>query len=97
MGKIIVSDDNIHIQESYKTSKKEIPSSVDGLIAQYPDCAVIKTRWRYSLIMEWVAHNFLYQINYKRDRTADVDLNTMPWYMQLLYCVCGTAVWLFTK
>jgi len=96
MNDIIVNDGNIRIKDSWKVWKADIPGIIDGIRKDYPDNGVVKTRWRYSLIMEWVAHNFLYKIDYKRERTADVDLNVMPWYEQLLYCVCGTLVYPFT-
>ena len=37
-----------------------------------------KSKWSRSfrtLLLEWITHNFLYTVNYERDRTTDVDLD----------------------
>ena len=49
----------------------------------------------FSLKMEWIAHNFLYNIHYKREQTASVDLDNPCDHPEWLYCVCGILVWIF--
>lgn len=73
--KIIISADNINIENSYKiTSKKEIREILDYIINHY-ECEVTKHRTLNSMLNEWVAHNNLYILHIARERTGSVDLN----------------------
>lgn len=49
----------------------------------------------FSLKMEWICHNFLYNIGYERDRTADVDMDNPCDHPEWEYIVGGILVWLF--
>lgn len=49
----------------------------------------------FSLKMEWICHNFLYNIGYERDRTGDVDMDNPCDRPEWQYIVCGLLVWLF--
>lgn len=49
----------------------------------------------FSLKMEWICHNFLYGIGYKRNQTKDVDLDNPPDRPEWQYIVCGLLVWIF--
>lgn len=69
---------NIHIENSFKKSKKEIRSIICDISNLAPFHALQVAgfdRSNRSMIREWCAHNFLYKHNYKRERTKDVDLN----------------------
>ena len=70
---------NICVIDSYlASSRKEIDECLDWIMAQ-PEFADMRkagyTRNRSSMYNEWGAHNFLYRIGYKRDHTANVDIN----------------------
>lgn len=73
--KILVTDTNIHIKDSYKVSKNDFDFILNDIENQYPDNDVLKNRSRRSLKNEWAVHNFLYLFHIERNRTADVDLN----------------------
>ena len=85
-----VYDSNIHIRDSYKIKNKS--KMLDILYAikhRYPECKTF-LRTDKSLLREWRAHNRLYCIGYKRNHTADVDLNyPLKWYMELAYRILG--------
>ena len=49
----------------------------------------------FSLKMEWICHNFLYNIGYKREQTKDVDLDKPADHPEWLYILCGLLVWIF--
>jgi hypothetical protein len=67
-----VSKNNIHIVDSYKINKsKDILAICKVLKAKYPQFKRNYTSWH----REWCAHNFLYNLNIKTNRTKDVDLN----------------------
>ena len=50
--------------------------------------AAIHKRGIWSMTHEWRAHNLLYSLGIKRDRTKDVDLDVnQPWYIKVAYSV----------
>ena len=85
---------NIHIKDSYKIKSKrkmqEILYDVKHYINQKGlECKTF-LRSDKSLIAEWRTHNRLYKLGYKRERTADVDLNyPLKWYVELAYRILG--------
>lgn len=93
----IITENNLHIVDSYKVSKREMRIKL-GVI--FLDSRSAKSNiWQrspFGLYMEWVCHNFLYSIGYKRERTKDVDLNT-DCKIEWLYKILGILVWIFVK
>lgn len=85
-----VTENNIHIQDSYKVTSKSKMSEVLYIIQHnHPDCNSFKRSYN-SLISEWRTHNRLYRLGYKRNRTKDVDLNyPLKWYVELAYRILG--------
>ena len=85
-----VTENNIHIQYSYKmTSKSEMKEVLYAIQHKHPECNTFKRSYD-SLIAEWRAHNRLYNWGIKRDHTADVDLNyPLKWYVELAYRIVG--------
>lgn len=52
----------------------------------------LRTRSVSSLAREWMAHNFLYDLGIKRERTADVDFETaQAWHVAAAYFALSLA------
>ena len=82
-------DDNvIKIFNGYKTTSKiKIKRILNKIKSLYPNCKIF-TRSINSLTAEWVAHNRLYKIGYKQNRTKDVDLDlNETWFRKILYWI----------
>lgn len=70
------SNPDIKIYDSYKISDEKIQKEVIDKLLYYEE--VHPTKWertKKSMVNEWYAHNLLYNMNLKRDRTRDVDLD----------------------
>lgn len=89
---------NLHIKNSYATRKWKMRPYLEA-VKKWADLHKVETvvfeRSFFSLKMEWIAHNFLYEIGYERERTKDCDLDNPCDRPEWLYIVCGLAVWLF--
>ena len=48
-----------------------------------------------SQIREWRAHNLLFALGYKRDQTADVDLDVVTRKTEVLYFILSLFYWRF--
>lgn len=89
---------NLHIPNSYKVHKWDMRKELKEIAADANESDVhtdVFKRSFFSLKMEWIAHNFLYKIGYKRDQTRDVDLDNPCDHPEWLYIVCGILVWIF--
>ena len=84
------------ISNSYKISKKDFQKVLDYCKSENKD-AKIFNRTDRSLKAEWAVHNFLYNINYKRNQTKDVDLDYPCDKPEWVYKILGSLVWLFIK
>lgn len=94
--KYTITADNLHIVDSWKVSKKDMDSVLSKIWNKHPNSRVWK-RTPFSLRMEWVCHNFLFSIGYKRARTTDVDLDYPADRPEWLYNACGILCWIFVK
>lgn len=82
MPEIIIEDqviryeaknENFHLEDSYKIKDDNIKRKVvHALVTLYPE---YNRRSEESLVTEWKAHNILYEMHIKTDRTKDADLN----------------------
>ncbi len=89
---------NLHIWSSYRIHKKDMRRELKSIAENAAEQGVITDVFQrsfFSLKMEWIAHNFLYKIGYKRDQTKDVDLDNPCDHPEWLYIICGLSVWLF--
>ena len=89
------TDDNIHIDDSCKISKRYMESALSAIEAAHPVLSV----WRRSpksLKREWATHNLLYRLGLWKSRTRDVDLN-YPNKWEWLYNITGAIALLFIK
>lgn len=91
----VVTDNNIHINDSYVYSKNSFDSVFSMLRRKYPKNSVLLNRSDKSLSREWATHNLLWDLHIARSRTASVDLNyPQKWWMKLGYFIIGTfALW----
>jgi len=65
---------NIKILDSYKIRNRNYQMDILNIINSYEE--KYPTNWDRSvetMLTEWNAHNFCYNINYRRDHTTDVD------------------------
>ena len=90
-----VSDNNIHIVDSYMISKREFEPRLLVIKSLYPSCNVWQRKMS-SLKREWATHNLLYALHIYRSRTKDVDLN-YPCKYEWLYNIVGAIAWIFIK
>lgn len=96
MPEYSISCTNIHIIDSYAVSKKMFKTVLSTIKEDNPTNPVVLNRSMFSMKMEWATHNFLYMVNYERERTCDVDINwPMKFLQRMAYCLCGMFSWLF--
>ena len=92
-----ILDNRIKILDSYMMSEAEFYSALDEIQKLYPDHVAFK-RTRKSMYLEWRAHNFLYWIGIRKDKTADVDLEyPQGWFKKLIYGILGVLGKIFFK
>ena len=82
----------LHIKDSHLIQKKqEIQMLLDYIhkLDGYKDLqAAGYTKTFKSEYREWRAHNFLYRIGYKRERTGSVDIDqNEPMWRRVVYAV----------
>lgn len=84
-----VTDNNIHIENSYKIIDSSTMLYILTKIRdEYPDATVVKERSLTSMLDEWKAHNALYELHLYRSHTKSVDINTnQTWYVKAAYKV----------
>lgn len=89
---------NIHIPNSYLTSKHDFVPYLDTLRSQCPDNEVLTHRSNTSLCLEWASHNFLYDLHIARERAKDCDLNyPQKLWEKIAYPIVGSIGWIFIK
>lgn len=94
MPEYTVGPDNINIVDSYKVRKWHMRSVLKNIKRDHGDETNVFERSMFSLKMEWICHNFLYNIGYQRERTKDVDLDNPSDHPEWMYIVCGMLVWI---
>ena len=89
---ITITNNNIHITDSYKVKTRESMKNILNILREYlnDNNITMKTpldfRSNNSMIKEWVTHNNLYRLGLYKDRVKDVDLNyPQKWYHELGY------------
>lgn len=83
------------ILSGYKTRKRDMRPDLVVAREQTNGETSVFERSIFSLKMEWICHNFLYNIGYKREQTKDVDLDNPADHPEWLYILCGLLVWIF--
>lgn len=87
----IISETNIHIENSYtKNKRSKIKKILLDIKELHPECKVFEERCFCNLISEWRAHNRFCRIGYKTEETCSVDLDTNePFWHRFLYTIIG--------
>ena len=95
--RVIFHKDSVTILDSFLLDKVNICNYCYRIKAdtQCPEC--LKTIKLGTLIREVYAHNLLYRIGYKQDRTKDTDLNIEPKYKRFLYFLLSIIYQMFCK
>ena len=71
----------VQVVNSYKvTDDVEKNKILDEMLVSFP--RLERCRSKKSLLIEWKAHNILFQHNYQRARTKDVDFEFCPKKLQ---------------
>lgn len=92
-----ILENRIKILESWMMSKEEFLNVLDEIQKLYPDHVAFK-RTRRSMYLEWMAHNFLFRMGIRKDKTADVDLEyPQGWFKKLEYGILGILGIIFFK
>lgn len=89
---------NLKILDSYKIRKCKIRKILSEIKKKVEDEGIdtdVFKRTIFSLKMEMICHNFLYNVGYERDRTKDTDLDNPSDHPEWLYIICGLLVWIF--
>lgn len=90
-----ITDTNLHIYDSHTVGKFNMMGCLKDIKKQHPESHVFD-RCLSSLYLEWICHNFLYEIGYQRERTGSVDLDTPCDHPEWMYIVGGMIVWPIT-
>jgi len=78
-------------------SEAEFSEALDEIQKLYPSHVAFK-RTRKSMYLEWMAHNFLFRMGIKKDKTTDVDLEyPQGWFKRLGYGILGILGKIFIK
>lgn len=85
----------ITIYDSFKVHKWQMRDVLKRIKKEHSMATNVFQRSIFSLKMEWICHNFLYNVGYQRDRTKDVDLDNPADHPEWLYILCGFFFWLF--
>lgn len=87
---IKVYKNNINIKNSYKINNRLLMRMIldvlkDEIKEEYLESPFDKRSIK-GMVREWVAHNNLYKLGYKKDRMCNVDLNyPQKWYVPIVY------------
>lgn len=94
--KYTITDNNIHIVDSYRICKDDIVNFLCILKRIKGPNMVFNNRPISSLANEWYVHNLLYSMHLFRSHTKDVDLN-YPCELSWVYDMIGPIAKIFIK
>lgn len=92
-----VSNNNIHIDNSYKIKSKESMLNVlNDIYNNNNYCSNVFNRSMDSLLNEWGAHNLFYNLHLFRSHTRDVDLDyPQKKWLSICYNIVGFIYFMF--
>lgn len=88
-----VVDDCVVFDSHEINDKKTIKKFITKIVSYYPEFLIVRGKTSYFL--EWLAHNCMYELNYKRNHTWDVDLDIYEKWRRILYTLVWIPYWLF--
>lgn len=92
-----ISDNNLHLIDSYMESKKFFSTELKSIRELEPNYGVWN-RGIPQMCLEWAVHNACYALGIKKEQTKDCDLNyPQPFWERAAYAICGCIVWPFIK
>ena len=91
----VVTENCVTIYESHKIHKWNMCCVLKEIKKKHGAETSVFKRSIFSLKMEWIAHNFLYNIGYKRSQTANVDLDNPCDHPEWMYIIAGLLTWIF--
>ena len=72
------SDPNMQIRASWRITSEAQQREIAKLLLDYNKANPVTPPWKRtleSIVSEWQLHNLAYSLGYKRDHSADCDLN----------------------
>lgn len=85
---IKVSKNNINIKDSYKINNRLLMRMILDVLKDEISEEHLESPNISGMVREWVAHNNLYKLGYKKDRMCNVDLNyPQKWYVPIAYWI----------
>lgn len=89
---IKVYKNNINIKNSYKINNRLLMRMILNVLKDEikEECleSPFDKRSIRGMVREWIAHNNLYKLGYKKDRMCNVDLNyPQKWYIPIVYWI----------
>lgn len=89
-----ITNNNIHLYNSYLTPKKEFVPTLKEIGEDNPENLVIQNRSVSDMKYEWAVHNFLYNLGIEKERTKDTNLEwPRKCREKLVYNILGFLVW----
>ena len=84
-----LSKENVHIHDSYKIRNREtMHTTLENIRREAALQGYQYHRSNQSWVIEWRAHNYLYDKGIQQARTAEVDLNeNEPLWRRACYCI----------
>ena len=90
-----VMENRIKVYDSYSVPKADIEKELLKLKERYPEHCIWNRSMR-SLVLEWAAHNLLYSLNIRTEKTKDVDLDyPQEWRFRFIYSILGAIALIF--
>ena len=90
--KVTITSNNINIKDSYKVTSRTRMKVILTIVKEYVEDygEGIETPFDHrsikSMVREWVTHNNLYKLGYKKQQTKNIDLNyPQKWYVPVVY------------
>lgn len=94
----IITDNNIHLYNSYLTPKKEFVPTLEEIREDYQDNTLVLNRSIQDMKYEWAVNNFLYDLGIEKERIKDTDLEwPRKCGAKLVYNVLGFLIWPWIK
>lgn len=89
--KISASENNIHINNSFKIrGRKNIMCVIKQVKEIFPN-HLVSSISNYLLVNEWACHNMCYKLGIYKERTKHTDLNCdNPWWLKIGYLIIGS-------